>query len=270
MTTKSMKAADNPDMANSLINQVISASDEHEQEASISYPSEVIVTLPIGHINPLGEVVTEAEVRELNGRDEEALARFNTSGKMFSTILERAVVRVGNEPATTDLLDKLLTGDRDALLLGIYKATFGPTTEVDAFCNGCSIYKTLEVNVDEDIPIKELKLQEDRRFEVKGKKAVYTVVLPNGKTQKELYENADKSMAELNTILLEGTVREINGKSVMTKAQVQEIGLSDRRAIVTALNSRIPGPQFTEIKVDCPDCGGEVVAPISLGLLFRL
>jgi hypothetical protein len=73
----------------------------------------------------------------------------------------------------------------------------------------------------------------------------------------------------LDSILLEYCVVEINGKSVLGKSQVQAIGLADRRLILEEVISRNPGPQFDDVKITCPDCGGEVVVPINLGTLFR-
>jgi hypothetical protein len=88
-------------------------------------------------------------------------------------------------------------------------------------------------------------------------------------TQKELMLSADKTVAELNTLLLEQTVIKIGEAPVVSKIQVQNLGLTDRRKIVDEINKRICGPQFNDLTLDCPDCEGEVQVPISLGTLFR-
>jgi hypothetical protein len=79
----------------------------------------------------------------------------------------------------------------------------------------------------------------------------------------------DANPAEALSILLENTVVTIDGRNVITKAQVQNLGVVDRRAIADAIAARNPGPQFEDITVSCPDCEGEVRVPISLGTLFR-
>jgi hypothetical protein len=56
---------------------------------------------------------------------------------------------------------------------------------------------------------------------------------------------------------------------VLSKIQVQNIGLADRRKIGEELAKRAPGPKFNNIEIDCPDCEGKVVVPISIGALFR-
>ena len=81
--------------------------------------------------------------------------------------------------------------------------------------------------------------------------------------------SADKTIAELNSLLLEQTVVKIGDAPVVSKLQVQNLGLTDRRKIVEAINKRVCGPQFNDMVLACPDCEGEVQVPISLGALFR-
>ena len=81
--------------------------------------------------------------------------------------------------------------------------------------------------------------------------------------------SADKTVAELNTLLLEQTVVKIGEAPVVSKVQVQNLGLTDRRKIVDEINKRVCGPQFNDLTLPCPDCEGEVQVPISLGTLFR-
>lgn len=268
--SNTVNAAENPALVNQLVNQASVEAKPEKPVAIVVPPSDTAVTLPGGFVTTDGEVITEAEVRELNGKDEEAIAKANSVGKILSGILSRGTVSIGSLPATEDILEQMFAGDRDALLLGIYKATFGTEAELTAYCAGCEDYKSILVDVDEDITV--VKLSDpisDRKFTVRGKKAEYTVVLPNGKVQKELLMNSEKTLAELTTILLEGTVKDINGIPVFSRAQVQEIGLVDRRKIADELTKKSFGPVFEEVKAACPECSGQVVAPINLGALFR-
>lgn len=269
MTTKTISAASNPALANQTAQEVLAEKPEQIQ-VHITPPSETTVTLPGGYINAVGEVITEAEVRELTGRDEEEISKANTLGKALMVILKRGTVRVGDEPATDKLLDNLLSGDRDMLLLGIFIATFGNVAHLSAYCGSCVESKDVDVEIDKDIKIKVLADPlNDRQFIVKGKKDEFTVILPTGVTQKELLTSGDKTIAELNTLLLENTVVKINDAPVLSKHQIQNLGMVDRRTLVDAINARISGPQFNDLVLGCPDCEGEVRVPISLGSLFR-
>ena len=119
--TNTIKAADNPALANKLIEEAV-AEKPMLKEVEITPPSDTIVTLPGGYITSTGEVITEAEVRELNGKDEEAISKAINLGRALITILQRGTVKIGTETATETMLDQMLIGDRDQLLLGILKA----------------------------------------------------------------------------------------------------------------------------------------------------
>jgi hypothetical protein len=272
MTENTISASDNPALANDLINKALAETPTEDglKKVDITPPSDNLVELPGGYLTPTGEVVKTAEVRELTGKDEEAIARATTVGRVLTLILSRAVVKVGDTLATEEVLDDLLAGDRDALLLGIYKATFGNPAELNAYCSGCEDYKT--VNVDLSTEIKYRILGDpvgDRKFTVQGRGKEYTVILPDGRCQKELLTSTDKTVSELSTILLENTVSEIDGLVVYNKQSVKNMGVLDRRKIATEITKRNPGPQFEDLTVTCPDCESEVVVPISLGNLFR-
>lgn len=272
MTTKTLNAGENPALANDLVKQAMAIQPEEQIEvASINPPSDTTVILPGGYLTDAGEVIRTVEVRELNGRDEEAIAKSSNAAKVFATILSRATVSVGSLSANDKILDELLAGDRDAIMLGIFKATFGPTAEIGAFCSGCTEMKQIEIDIDEDIKVKGLMDPiADRKFLVQGKKSEFLMTLPNGALQRELAAAQDKSLAELNTLMLERTVMEIDGQPLLSKFQVQSLGLMDRRTLGEEIAKRNPGPQFEDQTVICPDCEGEVIVPINLGTLFRI
>lgn len=267
--TNTISAATNPALANNIIQQALQE-ETPSYEPKINAPSDTTVELPGGYITPTGEVIRTAEVRELTGRDEEAISKAGTMGKAILTVLQRGTVKVGDIKADEKVLDELLAGDRDAILLGIIKATFGPETEVPSYCGGCQEVKTVLVNLNTDIKVKILVNPiEDRIFTVEGKHGDILVQLPNGKVQKELINNSDKTSAELNTLVLEKTVLKINDRDVISKAQVQNLGVADRRKVTEEINKRAAGPQFEDLIVPCPDCESEVNVPVNLGTLFR-
>lgn len=270
MVEKMASAASNPNLVNSTVESILAEPEKIVAPANILSPSNVVVTLPAGFITPDGEVIKTVEVRELNGKDEEAIARVTGWFRIFGTILSRAVVKLGNTKVEESLLDRLILGDRDAILLGIYKATFGQTTVLPAYCAGCNAAKDVEVDVDRDIPTTVLvDPVADRTFTVKTSGHEYTLTLPTGIVQREIGNNSDRTTAELTTLLLEHCVVEIDGSPVFGKAQVQAIGLADRRTLGEAIAKRAPGPQFETVSITCPDCGGKVAVPINLGTLFQ-
>ena len=148
--------------------------------------------------------------------------------------------------------------------------TFGNEADLPAFCDTCEDFKTVTVDLNADIKVKVMTDPiNDRVFTVQGKRNEFTVQMPTGFAQKELIANSDKTAAELNTILLENTIIKIDSSPVLTKMQVQNMGILDRRTVLEEINKRVVGPQFDSLTVTCPDCEGEVQVPISLGALFR-
>jgi hypothetical protein len=269
-TTTTMAAAADPAKANALINQALAGdADETKAVVKVKSPMDTLVTLPGGFIAN-GEVIKTVEVRELTGKDEEIISKATSVGRILNTILTRGTVKIGEELATEAMLNSMLAGDREAVLLGIHKVTFGNPVELTGYCGGCSEVKEVSVNFDEDI---EMKFLEDplanRVFKVQGRKDEYTVALPDGSVQKELQNNFDKTNAELSSLLLQGCVIEINGQVVYSKAQVQSMGLADRRKVSIEIAERNPGPIFKDVTTECPECGGEVVVPLNLGSLFQ-
>ena len=234
-------------------------------------PSNNEVNLPGGFITQEGTLVKYAEVRELNGSDEEAIAKAGSLGRVLNTILQKGLVSLGGEKVTKDSFDELLAADREAILLGIRRVTFGDTADFNVVCVGCGNESTVEIDLIKDIPVKELNNPiEDRKWEVELKSGTAIVGLPTGHTQRVLMENADKTTAELNTILLEGCVLAVNGKGSLGTSTVLKLGMADREKIISEVLEKNPGPRLGEVTKTCEACGEKIETPLSLVALFRL
>jgi hypothetical protein len=235
-------------------------------------PSNAEVILPAGLIKEDGSLVKYAEVRELTGLDEEAISKAGSVGRALNVLLERGVVSIGSFPATKSDLEKLLSGDRDALLLGIRRVTFGNTVEFSFDCSFCKTPLDISLDLSNDIPVKEIEDPvNDRVFTYMSEtKGPIVVSLPTGLVQKKLVENSDKTTAEINTILLAACIRSVNGEPSMGPATALKLGMSDRDAIVVEIINRSPGPRLGEVTTTCEACGEVLPMPLSLADLFRL
>lgn len=269
-----IRADENPDMVNQLLNQMeqVAATTEISipEEADAYVLPDTFVTLPGGWLTTDGDLVTEAEVRELTGEDEEALARITSPGKLLLEILQRGTVKVGDEKATRKVLDSLLSGDRDALLLAIRRVTFGDDVSYQSACSACGEFGTFEIDLSTDIDMRPLEDQNDRVFSVETKAGVVEATLPTGITQRELMSSTDKTVAEVNTALLAGCVLSVNGMPSLGVSTVKRLGIRDREKITLAIAERNPGPRFNDVKKECPECGGEATLSMSLAALFLL
>jgi hypothetical protein len=247
------------------------AMEEPEQVIKTQAPSEAEVSLPGGFILPNGEIVKKAEVRELNGADEEAISKAGSTAKSLNVLLQRGLVKLGDNEVSKEDLDSLLSADRDAILLSIRKVTFGKIASFVIRCTTCSEEQTAEIDLEEDVPVKTLSDPiADRVWEVDTKKGVIRVALPNGITQKRLMDNLDKTSAEINTMLLAGCIVSVNGAPSIGAQTALSLGLADRTKIVDQILERNPGPRLGEVKKVCKACGEDIKLPLSLVDLFRI
>jgi hypothetical protein len=255
------------ELVNKLAAQI---TEEPEQVVETKAPIGPEVTLPGGFIETSGEVVKIAEVRELNGVDEEAIANASSTGRALNLLLQRGLVKIGHRDATRDDLEVLLSGDRDAILLAIRKVTFGETVEYEIMCPSCRAEHTVVIDLTKDVPVVELDKPEDRTWTMDLKSGIVTVALPTGITQRKLLENSDKTAAEMNTILLSGCVLKVNSEPSIGASTVLRLGMSDRAKIVAEIIKRNPGPRLGEVKKACEACGEDIDLPLSLVDLFRV
>jgi hypothetical protein len=244
---------------------------EPEKVIETRAPSESVVTLPGGYITNKGELLTTAEVRELNGLDEEIVAKSGSTAKSLTALLQRGLVSLGSEEITKEHIDNLLSGDRDAILIGIRRATFGETIDLNAQCPHCSERQVLPVHLIDDVPVKELKdKKEDRSWVVKTKQGDVVVSLPTGSVQKRLMDNMDKTVAEINTLLLAGCVLSVEGRPSSGASTALSFGMADRTKIIDSILERNPGPRLGEVTKACQACGEDIPLPLGLTDLFRV
>lgn len=247
------------------------ALEEPAKEIKTETPSDLVVELPGGFIPQEGSVIKKAKVRELTGVDEEVIARSETEAKALQVILQRGLEELGDKKPTENDLDSLLSGDRDAILLGIRKATFGKNVDYKVICNYCAEEQSLVIDLNLDVKVKELEDPYERVWEIEIKTGKAVLAFPNGLVQKKLSNGVtNKTMAELNTILLAGCVLSINGVSVTGPQDVLNLGMSDRETIAMALLEKNPGPRLMEVSKACKACGKDINVPLSLAALFRV
>jgi hypothetical protein len=237
---------------------------------------DTYLKLPAGLIVD-GKVIRDVEVQELNGEHEEKLAKARTSAsatKYMSTLLMCGVVSIGDSPVSQTLLDTLIQGDLDMLMLGIRRATFGDEFELfNIECPNCKEHQDIKMNL-KDIPVKELDDPTVREFEVpirKGRKV--RCEYPTGKVQNEIFKNP-MTISEMNSLTLshcinsfvdaDGTERMSNGLT-----DVKKMAVMDRNMVIDYIFNNQPGPRYDQVVAKCGSCEGEVPVPLNVGVLFR-
>lgn len=264
------------------------ALDEGAQETKsplpvAEFPPDDLVTLP-GGFRYKDELIRRVVVRELNGEDEEALARAIQNPNPYhflDTLLSRGTVKLGNlsYDESQRLLPDLLVGDRDEIILGIRTATYGPVVEVFGWaCPLCSgKVDAIEFNLADDV--ERIKLKDPANesvFELslrRGAKA--KVRLATGAVQTQTWDQDGLTVPQRNDVMLskcietwtdpKGQVHLIPGFPSM----VRQMSAPDRQKILRELSQRQPGPRYNDVRFKHDECGGEVSLALGITDLFR-
>lgn len=269
----SFSAADNPELVKELLNKAL----EDAVVPEVAVPDTVIAP-PDDHVQLLGgyydsfsdDLIMTAQVRELNGEDEEVISRAGDPGRALMQILSRGVVKIGEKQASAEILDGLLAGDREWLLLNIRRVTLGNDIPFQGPCPHCNVEGEFSVDLSKIKADRLANPVADRTFTVDCKAGPVSVSLPTGETQKKLVELKDKTGPELDSVVLRECIDEINGLPVTDKNAVKRLGILDRREILKQITERNPGPLLHEASAPCTACGQEVPIPLTLADIFRL
>ena len=254
-----------------------------EQASSTAAPDidpapSLDVELICGYIDPGSEaLLKQARVRELNGYDEEFMSRRDPAKNpaiYITDLLERGVESIGGVKPSRVVIQQLLAGDRNQLLLAIRKAAYGPEVKFTLTeCETCGQGSDIIINIDdpEDVPVIEMPDPLVRAFDVPLRHGTARVTLVNGRIQEAYSENIDKrTPSEMNTVLLSKAVVSIGGLPTNGQEEpIRSLAVADRETLVDFTNDHQYGPQIKEIRVPCSTCGREYPVLLGLGNLFR-
>lgn len=234
-------------------------------------PSATLSTLPVG-IQIDGKTVRDAEIRELNGSDEEAIDRVSRNSlRFFDKLLQLGVVSLGGTAPTTEQLKQLYVGDRDSLMLDIRIATFGPELEMVAVrCPGCQ--DLVDFTVDLSTIVRRGLPEGSPTVDLRGGR-IATVRFPTGEDQEHIMAETEATTGQTNTLLLARCLEHIDipsaGIRIPGSADTAlKLGIADRRKILMYLAEHAPGPQTMSLTVAHDRCGKEVPLPLTVADIF--
>lgn len=234
-------------------------------------PPDTVFSLAAGYMADDGSWTKEFEVRELTGRDEEALARIPDVGRSLVAMIQRGTVRLGPDKATPEALDSLVGGDLDTILVAIRTVTFGPEVEIKPICNSCRTTYEATIDISKDLPIRTTN-PEDLSWTVKGKKNTYEVSLYTAATQRRIFEEMSddsKTIAVFNSEILLDSISSINGMPVLGMDAIRDLPMADRREILNSIQEHRVGPDLQGVKIKCPTCGHEQNFALNAAALFQ-
>lgn len=213
------------------------------------------VQLPGGLILDDGRLLDCAELRPLTGTDEEWLATHigTPSALAVSWLLNDCLARIGDKPASPELVERLLVGDRDYLMLQLRRLAFGERFQAVIVCPACAKKMDVDFLVDE-VPVTRCP----------QRTAVYALELSGRMVRFRLPTGADQE-----AVL--GLEIEQAAEALLARCLVDTGGRAlspdEKTSVVEAMEHNAPQVDL-ELELTCPECGHEFTSPFDTTLFF--
>ena len=213
--------------------------------------------MPGGLVLDDGRRLGRAELRPLTGREEEWVTQHagTPSARLATKLLSACFVRLEDAPVNSEIVGKLLVGDRDYLILQLRRMTLGDRFAAVFSCPACKRSMDVEF-LAQDIAV-EPRPQNAAVYTWRADDAqrVVRYRLPNGADQEAV---ADLSAGEAVEALLARCVIDDGG----TPLTVEE------RAAVIAEMDRLAPQIDLELELNCPECGHSFTTPFDCTSFF--
>lgn len=219
--------------------------------------AEGVCDLPGGLVLDDGRRLGRAELRPLTGREEEWLTQHAgmASAHLATKLLSACFVRLEDVPVNSDIIDKLLVGDRDYLILQLRRMTLGDRFAAVFSCPACTRAMDVEF-LAQDILI-EPRLQNTAAYTWASDDAqrVVRYRLPNGADQEAV---ADLRAGDAVEALLARCVIDDGGTPLSNE---------ERTAVIAEMDARAPQIDL-ELELNCPECGHSFTTPFDCTSFF--
>ena len=213
--------------------------------------------MPGGLVLDDGRRLGRAELRPLTGREEEWLTQHagTASAHLATKLLSACFVRLEDVPVNSDIITRLLAGDRDYLILQLRRLTLGDRFAAGFSCPACKRAMDVEF-LAQDIAI-EPRPQNAAVYTWASDDAqrVVRYRLPNGADQEAV---ADLSTGDAVEALLARCVIDDGG----TPLSVEE-----RAAVIAEMDAHAPQIDL-ELELNCPECGHSFTTPFDCTAFF--
>lgn len=242
------------------------------QSFNLADDEDQVFEMLAGYKDKDGVTHKEFTLREMTGKDEEAIHKSDTKGndsKVVSVLLSRCVTRIGTltpkslgKQKWEELIKSLFVGDQDYMLIQLRKLSIGEEIELNHVCpnKDCKAKLNTVVSVDEleVIPFSGERVIE---FELprgyKDKKGVIhktgTLRLPTGLDREVLTPLAKTNLAKAETFMLTRLCKFDDGAYVDDDV-MGSLSIRDRGYLQKLLQEHLFGVKL-ETEITCDSCG---------------
>ena len=263
------KVADNEseNLMERAVSQDFNLADEEDSQ---------VFELLAGYKDSDGVTHREFTLREITGKDEEAIHKSDTKGngsKVVSVLLSRCVTSIGTLTPKSlgrqkweELIKSLYTGDQDYMLTQLRKLSIGDEIELNHVCpnKDCKAKLNTVISVDE-LEVVPFSGERVIEFELprgyKDKKGVLhktgTMRLPTGLDREVLTPLAKTNLAKAETVMLTRLCKFDDGAYV-DEDVMGSLSIRDREYLQKLLQEHYFGVKL-ETEITCDSCGESFV-----------
>jgi hypothetical protein len=233
--------------------------------------------LPLGLVSG-GTVIREVTLKPMTaGVRRQILNRQSQKNPAngITTMLAQCCELIGSAPASPQLINAMIVGDRDYLLMMLRKISIGDIMPGQLVCPKCQTTIVFDIPID-DVEIRRLEVEKDFRIEgsfaitdLESKEMGIKAALryPIGHDQVNLADKIKSDPVAANYELMSRLIRawEKNGKPVElpnSMAFIDSLTIPEIEWLEKEYRAKQPGPQWN-IRITCNACGGET--PVDLG-----
>ena len=255
--------------------------DEKNQEADskvvqpielIEDSDEQVWEMLVGYTDKDGVTHKEFTLREITGRDEEAIHSNknakNNGSRIASLLLSRCVTSIGTMTQDSmgkqrweDIIKDLYVGDQDYMLMQLRKISLGEEIEISHVCPNPECKATLNTVVEIDeleiVPFsgtKKVPFELPKGF--KDKKGIHkhgTIAIPTGLDREILTPLTRSNMARAETAMLTRLCKFDDGTLIDDEA-MGSLSIKDRKYLQELLKDNYFGYDL-DLEIVCDSCG---------------
>ena len=242
-----------------MIETSLNRQDRRESDKTVQATqlSDGVCELPGGLV--LGDRrLGRAELRPLTGREEEWVTRHAgaASAHLVTKLLSACLVQLEDVPVNSDIISKLLVGDRDYLILQLRRMTLGDRFAAVFSCPACKRAMDVEFHAQDVFVEARPQTETVYTLDVDGGQRVVLYRLPNGADQEAVADLSPRDAVE--ALLARCIVPGLGGAPLTEEERAAVIAEMDRRA-----------PQIDlELDLNCPECGHSFTTPFDCTSFF--
>jgi len=241
---------------------------------------DLSIELPRGVYDATRRVfLTKGYVRELDGEDEEALAKLRTPAEWFDGVVALGIARMGDidfnqlsfEQAKS-LTGTLLPGEDMMVYLKVVTATFGPDRDIKYQCQnarcGREIETSLHIPTDFPVVLPEGDYLPTYDFPSSKGRITYRLVTSADEAALLAQSTETTTSAEMTSAALVKSIIAVNGLPPQDpESFVRSLSIRDRQALLEVIASRQPKIDMS-LSIECV-CGFHNRFLLALPELFR-